>query len=174
LHFALARSPRQRTSAARGKYVEQHGGIVCSDGADLAGHRRALISGEPVEGSRVQDQPETAADIGVLKVGHVALHQPHVNAGLPYPLTATVQRFVHQVYAGHLPAALGQLDAPDGASAAQVKRAPVRRLASALLALEQLGELVCERWMLGEVLPGVETESVEQPVGNAHPVLLEA
>jgi hypothetical protein len=76
LDLAPTRSTRQRSSAARGKCVEQDGRIVSGRCADLSPHRRALVSGKAVERSGVQDQPEIAADIGGTEVGPAPVFAP--------------------------------------------------------------------------------------------------
>ena len=173
LHVTLAGSTRQRPSAARRKAVEQDGGIVGGDRIYLPTHGRALGIGETVEGSRVEHQSEVGADPRLPKSRHVGVQDSHVDAGFLDPLASALQGLVDDVDARDLPAALCQWDPPDGAAAAEVERCSVRRLAPALLAPEQLGELLGERGMLCEGLPGVEAEAVEELVGNARDGFLE-
>jgi hypothetical protein len=126
-----------------------------------------------VEGSRVEHQSEAGADPRLPKSRHVGVQDSHVNAGFLNPLAGAVQGLVDDVDARDLPAALCKWDPPDGAAAAEVEHCSIRRLAPALLAPEQLGELLGERGMLREVLPGVEAEAVEELVGNARDGFLE-
>jgi len=79
------------------------------------------------------------------------------------------QGALYEIDAGDLPAALGELDAPDPAARAEIQCRPVRWLASDLLTGEQFQRLGDERRIGGGILPGVETDRVgESPVHAAH------
>ena len=125
-----------------------------------------------MEGAGVEHQPEARADVRLPQRRHVAAHETHLDAGLVDPLAGAAQGLLDDVDAGHLPAALGELDAPDRAAGAEVERRAVGRLAPGLLASHQLQELAGERRMLRQVLPRVEADRVGERV--VHPWLLAA
>jgi hypothetical protein len=80
---------------------------------------------------------------------------------------------VYEVDAGDMPSPC-QLDRPDSPATADPERGTVGRLASRLLANEEIGDLVRDG-RLGDSLPGSEADRIENPVGKAHiaaPILL--
>jgi hypothetical protein len=95
---------------------------------------------------------------------HVAAHEAHLDFGLDDPLAGAAQGLLDDVDAGHPPAPLCELNAPDHAAGAGVERQTVGRLPPGLLASHPLQELAGEGRMLRQVLPGMEADCVGEPV----------
>src|ERR671918_523995 len=164
LDVGAACATGMRTSAPGREAVEDHGGIRGGHGAHLRAHRLALSVGEAVEGACVQHEAEAGADARVPQRRYVAMDEADLDACFVHALLGATQRLLDIVDAGHLPAPLRQLDAPNTAARAKVEGRSVGRSVSVLLASDQVAELVGKGRVVGEVLPGVEPERVGEPV----------
>ncbi len=92
------------------------------------------------------------------------MHETHLDARLAPPLAGAAQCLLDDVDAGHFPATSRELRPPHCAAGAHVERAPVGRPVPVLLAGHQLNEFAGKGRMCGEVLPGVESDRVGEPV----------
>src|SRR3954454_20902207 len=164
LDVGAADAAGERAPPTGGETVEDERGVGPGDGAHLHAHRGALGTVEAVEGAGVEQQPEAGAEVGICQSGHVGLRQPKLDTLFVGPSASAAEGFRDDVHAGHLPAALRELHAPDPAAGAQVERPAVRRLAALLLPAHQLLQLVGKGRMLGEVLPRMESDRVGEPV----------
>jgi hypothetical protein len=109
-----------------------------------------------VEGAGVEDQPEAAADVSRAQRGDVTADDPHRDAGSTVPPAGASHGRPDQLDAGHVPATLGQTNAPHRPAGSDIQRPPERAAAALLVAGEQPAQRVCERRMAGNFLPWVE------------------
>jgi hypothetical protein len=107
-----------------------------------------------VEGAGVEEQAKVGADPRHLEVRHVGLQEANRDAGFARAVVSTLESLVDEIDAGHVPAALGQLDCPGAAAGAEVERAAVGLLSSAFLCVEQLRERRHEWLLVQGLLPG--------------------